>query len=587
MKTEVNRTIQELTDHETVKTTLIRYVLFICSGFLSIGLLVCAKQLPPPGGPVDKQGPEIIATLPAPNSTNVPLDADIELRFSERVNPVSVKNSLFISPRPRKMAALKWKGARLIIDFSDSLQANRTYVLTIGTETEDLRRNKLKKSFHLAFSTGDHLDAGRISGRVYEETTQRVLLIGAYLLDSENHPDPSKVAADYLTQCDEQGAYQFSYLSPGIYRLFAFSDKDADNKYDRCIETIGITTTDVEIHEENLSIENLNFRITKEDTIAPIIKSLRVYDRHHVELRFDETMRKAPDPRQHFTIVPKDKDGSSIEIGRVIHSHYDGSRIQLTTALPMSDVFYYLEIDSLVDVSGNMVDSTYRRYEFKGSALPDTVRPKVIFRSMNDKTRTVPLEVQLRFVFSEALICSTLENHLILQDSNDVSYPGDFYWLDATDVTFKPRKELIGETDYIVRIAADSVYDEFGNSAADSSINIRFRTLNEDTLSAILGDIRDDKVNADGRIYMYAVQVGEKKLVYETRVDGDGPYKFENILPGTYLINGFRDENGDHEYTYGIVFPYSPAERFFYYPDSIKVRAKWANEGNDIIISRY
>jgi len=86
---------------------------------------------------------------------------------------------------------------------------------------------------------------------------------------------------------------------------------------------------------------------------------------------------------------------------------------------------------------------------------------------------------------------------------------------------------------------------------------------------------------------MYAVQVGEKKLVYETRVDGDGPYKFENILPGTYLINGFRDENGDHEYTYGIVFPYSPAERFFYYPDSIKVRAKWANEGNDIIISRY
>ncbi|MBN1153545.1 Ig-like domain-containing protein [candidate division KSB1 bacterium] len=562
-----------------------RYIYY--TGLLVLGMLACAKQLPPSGGPVDKQSPEIMDARPAPNSTHVPPDTDVELTFSERVTRTSVAKSIFISPRPEKRVNLKWKGKRLIIDFADSLHADRTYVLTIGTDVEDLRRNKMKKSFHLAFSTGDQLDAGRISGRVYGETPQTAMLIGAYLVDGDKHPDPGMEIADYLTQCDEQGVYQFSYLSLGRYRLYAFGDRDADYKYDRHIEKIGIAATELEISDEQLSFENLNFKITAEDTAAPVIKSLRVYDRHHIDIRFNEAMERTDDPRGHFCITLKSSESDTIDIRRLIHSDHDRSRFMVVTAGPMSDIYYDLRIDSLYDMSGNLIDSTYRKYEFQGIALPDTIRPQLISQSISDMSCDVPLDVQLRFVFSEAMNCSTLQDHFMLLDSNRVKYAGEFTWQDPTDFTYVPDRELPGETDYIVHIAADSVYDEFQNSLADTSIDIRFRTLNQDTLSSIMGQIQDEKENATGKIYLYAVQAGAHSVSYKTELDDAGPYKFENILPGVYLINGFRDEDGDQEYTYGRVYPFLPAERFFYYPDSVKVRSKWANEGNEVFLNRY
>ena len=55
-------------------------------------------------------------------------------------------------------------------------------------------------------------------------------------------------------------------------------------------------------------------------------------------------------------------------------------------------------------------------------------------------------------------------------------------------------------------------------------------------------------------------------------------------MPGEYLIDFFRDEDGDGRFFRGRPFPRQPAERYTLYPDTIRVRSRWPNEGNDLLL---
>jgi hypothetical protein len=58
------------------------------------------------------------------------------------------------------------------------------------------------------------------------------------------------------------------------------------------------------------------------------------------------------------------------------------------------------------------------------------------------------------------------------------------------------------------------------------------------------------------------------------------------MLPGSYTIELYRDEDGNGRFNYGGILPFQPAERFWIYPDTIKIRARWPNEGENIILGR-
>ena len=137
---------------------------------------------------------------------------------------------------------------------------------------------------------------------------------------------------------------------------------------------------------------------------------------------------------------------------------------------------------------------------------------------------------------------------------------------------------------YLIKIKGDSIVDLSGNSISDSSKIYSFETINIDTLSSISGNFFDEDTTAIGAIYLKASQQGRNPLSYEIQIQQPGKYEFKDILPGVYSIEGFRDGNTDGKYNFGQAIPFQAAERFFVYPDSIKVRARWPNEGNDLIL---
>lgn len=545
-------------------------------------MLVCAKQMPPPGGPVDTIPPTIISVRPTAGAIHVATKTSIDIVFSERMNKKSVENSIFISPLPSERIHFHWRGKRLGVSFGDTLKADRTYVFTIGAKATDLRNNALKESFSMAFSTGEQIDDRQITGTVFAPSGVEGTLVAAYMLPDSSAVDPQSVLADYFTQCNQQGSYQLRYLSPGYYRLLAIRDRDGNRKYTRGIDGLGIATADVVLTDEQKAVSNVNFQLTVEDTIPLMIKSANSLHRSAVIVRFNEEVADFDEttPARYFRILTEQPPHDSLAIAACFKSASDPAAVFLMTA-EQHAIGYQLAVQQLTDRFLNPLDTAYRMISFAGNSSADTLAPAIVSISIKDSSRSLPLDQQIAMVISEPILRPSFERGFRLATKNGQFISGSFRWQNLAAVWFQPDSLLKSLTEYHLIITPDSVIDLAGNHLKGEADTILFRTLNEDTLSAIRGEIIDHHPNGTGKIFMTA-RSGQNS--YQLVLDQPGEFRFENILPGIYLINGFRDADNNGTYSYGKLNPFMPAERFFFYADSIKVRSRWPNEGNQIIL---
>lgn len=549
--------------------------------FMAVALS-CASQRPPSGGPTDTIPPEIVSISPAAGSIHVSLDSAIEIDFSEQVTKKSVEDAIFLSPWPSEDINYRWRGKKLKIEFGDSLKSDKTYVLTIGAQTSDLRNNKMRDSFSIAFSTGDKIDAGQIVGTVYGSSAVEGMLVCAYQVQEETPPDPTVVLADYYTQCNKHGDYTLMYVAPGTYRVFAFGDKDRSRKYTRGVDNIGVPNSDVNLTEENLIVRGVDFQVTLEDTIVPQARSAYSLDNSNVALRFSEAIASfnttAPD--NYFVIATEQNQDERLPIYSCYQNSVDPSQVHFSTAT-QSAIPYIIYAQNIFDLAGNAIDDTaYFSVVFEGKTEPDTLKPKLVSKSVEDSSKGVELTKQIRFAFSEAMAKESLENHFKFSNQQNQKIPGRFEWINPADFIFHPDSALKSLTGYSIVAPVDSVTDVAGNALSDSLFRVYFKTLNEDTLTAIRGTIGDESEKGSGRFY---VSAKSEKHSYNIIVDKPGDFGFEKILPGIYTIYGFRDADSNGVYSFGRAVPFAPAERFVFYTDSIKVRSRWPTEGEDII----
>jgi hypothetical protein len=110
-------------------------------------LLSCAKEGFPPGGPEDKTPPEVVRTIPESGNTMVDSETSVQVWFSEGIDSRSAADAVFITPffdeEDRKINV---RGRKISISFTESLDSNRTYVITLGTGIKDYRSNPLEVS---------------------------------------------------------------------------------------------------------------------------------------------------------------------------------------------------------------------------------------------------------------------------------------------------------------------------------------------------------------------------------------------------------------------------------------------------------
>ncbi|MCK4428052.1 MAG: Ig-like domain-containing protein [candidate division Zixibacteria bacterium] len=582
--------------------------------FITLFLSHCAKEGMPPGGAVDTTPPEVISISPQSDSTGVDLDSKIEITFSERMSGKPTQESIFISPFSKKPFDYKWRGNRLILSPTEPLLKDKTYVVTIGTGAQDLRRNHLSESYTFAFSTGAALDYGSISGEVWMKQedkfrTEPEVSIWAYLSCSEHSEPisdtieiyPQKDKPDYVTQSDTAGKYVFRNLSVGKYRLLAVEDLNRDQIWNPDKEAIGVSTQDVELTSDNVSQKHVDFILALRDTTKPSFVNCQALNKNQVRLDFDENLKAESVLNPDNFKIKSISASESLKINEVYFQEGNTQNIFILIAEMNPEEKYELKVSGLKDESGNPLDTGETTCLFVGSAIFDTTGPKIISTSPEDGKTTVPQDAEIKLLFDEPPGHPSVESNFSFSDSSGVLMSGKSRWENPNTFIFSLDTLLLGRMKYQIKLGCDKVLDLFGNAMTDSVLFFTFITLNPDTLGSLSGlvltfvpkDSVRGKARPEGNVEILGETTSKKIVVtlslidkvrkgYKKSLPQLGPFLFENILPGKYMVGAYLDLNGDGNLTIGNPKPFILCEPFTFFPDTVHVRSRWETEGVEL-----
>lgn len=571
------------------KTRLTRHLFYALLGGL-LGL-TCARQIGPSGGPVDEQPPEIINTIPPQSAVRVPIEASVEIEFTEKIDRETFAEALFVSPDPGGELKFSYSGRRVRIEFPKPLLPERTYVVTIGTDLRDNHNVAMASSYTLAFSTGDSIDRGEIAGQIFGESNPQGILLWAYILPEQPDSmgiDPRKRSGDYVTQAGAKGEYRIPFIAGGKYRVFAIQDQARNGVYDPMEDRIGVPDRDIEISAENLRVTNLHFRMTQEDTVQPVLSNASLNNANTIEVRFDEELARIDSALASHFVLQDTLKNTTVNIRNAAHFPLDPKLYFLITEPLDSIVQLKIEALEMTDPAGNALDQAFSQFGFGGNARPDTLRPKIVRFAPEDSSTGVALDTPIRIVFNEWMQPSDSSAISVRAvDSLRTPIDGRLQWLNPFELLFQPGSTWKSQTRHTIELQAEKLRDLTGNMLLDTTAVRTFVVLNADTLSEIAGTLSTTLMLPDcTNIYLKAVQIEGGKAERAFKLVGPGEYRFRHLLPGVYRIEGFFDTKPNGEFDFGTAVPFVPAERFFVYADSIKIRPRWPNEGNDIVVEK-
>ncbi len=524
----------------------------------------CAKQAPPPGGPPDKTSPRVVWTVPAADSVGVSRHTSIRIGFSEAMDRRSVERVLFVSPKGASEPDFKWRDRELEISLGEQLRSDRTYVVTVGSESSDEWRNRMATSYSFAFATGESLNWGEIVSRVYdpEGPLKGEVYVWAYDVEAAADPHPVRETPAYVTQPSTDGEFRFLRLGPGRYRIFAFEDSDRDRSYTPGTDRLAVPPADVALPPEGDRIRLGPLRLALRDTIPPKFQSARTPDRRHVLLRFDEPVRPPP-------LVQIIGPGP-LQIAAVYVDGEDASQVWLATGPQAKKASYRVVLEGFEDSSGNRIPAGVDA-EVSGDGEPDGREPSLVSSFPPPDAGFIAPDAHLVMSFSDAMKLEIEFDFWIASDSTIVP-DGVFYWPAPNRLQFSPSRPWPGGKAVRLMGRATQLSDLSGNHPTQMA-NFRFTVMD----SAALGEISGRIDPVDARVVVQAWRLSGQAGVYETGVaPGDSSYTLAWLPPDTYAVSGFLDHDGDSEWTPGMVQPFVPAEPLSQTLDTLEVRARWA-----------
>lgn len=567
--------------YKKVPIHIARGLAFLCAALGAVVLIQCAGQISPGGGPIDTVPPTIVKTVPDTNSVRVQTGS-VDLEFSKYVDRRSVEESIFISPNVGVLE-FDWSGTGVTVMFSQPLRKNTTYVVSVGTDVVDLRaRNRMAAGFTLAFSTGDSIDKGFISGRVFDEKPEGVMIF-AYTLQNVNSDtlDPSRLKPDYVTQTGKEGTFTLSNVALETYRLFAIRDEYRNFLYDKEVDQYGVANADIPLTPQQQRFEGVWFRMSQEDTTKPFLTNARATDARHILIRFSEPMDSLSFQNGAVsvgdTLTGKD---ISIQVSHLDRLTPSAAGL-VTRATLDSSTAYRVHVADVFDRAGNSIDTMHASYVFLGVNRPDTAKPVITIRSLKDSTRGISLDQPFDIHFSEPVEQAPLDRAMMISDAARKPVETAIRWVDAIDARLLPKKPLKDNAWHEVRVVMDSVRDLVGNRYKDSTLVLHFQTLDFRTTGTVEGSVEDLRKDArKGVIRVTATRIDTQPPTTKTvELPGPGKFEIDHIPEGRYVVSGFIDADSSGSYTYGRPYPIRPSERFTIYPDTIQVRARWGVEG--------
>jgi len=552
-----------------------RYCWFI----IVIIICRCAVQAPPGGGPVDTAPPEVIQVDPEPYATDVSPNTSVTITFNERMDQLSVESALSVTPSIKENFKFRWKGKDVFITFPDSLELNKTYVFSLGTDARDIHHNRLSQSYTWAFTPGDNLNEGSISGLVFGTTDVVGTMLYAYLIDSSTVPNPAFDEPDYTVQSGENGIYTFQFLERGIYRIYALKDENDNEIYNVGTDWIGIPSQDIIINEYSISHSAFNFQLFKEDTVKPKIHSIKAVDNRHVQIEFSEPISIGVSSRGAIRL---NKVGQEQAV-RALFTDPHIQRVLIAATEPQQPgEEYILILSDIVDYAGNPADFPEKKMMFTGSAITNTIGTSMSIVNPADTLKLISGYDPFIAVFSQGVDSQSVMSTWILKDTLGNRVIGDWNWKGLNKTAFRPKSWLEKGMPYRLHFLPPGPVDCFGNLLTNADSTFIFTVKNYPAAGSLSGRVIDTGDDKNG-IFIVSVK-GKPPLEFEQSVNADsnGLYHFTQLPPGLYQLDVFQDRDGNGRFSMGRIFPFEPSERFTVLRNLVEVKSGWDVESINI-----
>jgi hypothetical protein len=195
--------------------------------------VACARIEPPPGGPIDRQAPRLLAIFPDSMAVVPGFDEDVSFSFNEVVSEGGspseglgtgdLERLVLLSPS-ENVPVVRWKRDRITVRPKEGWKSNTVYRVELLPGVTDLRTNRASQGGSVTFTTGAPTPDYTLTGKVYDWTTSQPAR--AVLLEAILQPD----SLVYRSTTDSSGTFSFGPLPRGEYLVVAVVDQNRDRK---------------------------------------------------------------------------------------------------------------------------------------------------------------------------------------------------------------------------------------------------------------------------------------------------------------------------------------------------------------------
>ena len=224
--------------------------------FISVMVSTSCGQIGyPTGGVKDTLPPKLEKANPELNSKNVKTDK-LSFTFNEYINLEDLQNNLVISPLQNKNPNITANPKTINFKFRDSLLPNTTYTINFGDAVRDINENNILKNFTYVFSTGNYIDSGTISGKIYAAETGKVDSTLSVMLYSKVEDSLVKTKKpNYISKVKGDGSFEFKNLPAINFNIYGLKDGDGSKTYNNETEVFAFSNELVSAEKnENITL---------------------------------------------------------------------------------------------------------------------------------------------------------------------------------------------------------------------------------------------------------------------------------------------------------------------------------------------
>ena len=574
-------------------------------------MAACANIVAPQGGPIDTTPPQFIKSIPPNYSTNFKEDK-VRIYFDEYVSLKDATSQIVISPQIENTPEFRLKGKSLLIEFKDEIQDSTTYNIFFGNSIVNITENKPMVNFQYVFSTGDFVDSLVIKGNVknsFDLKAEKDVIVMLYKETGDSVPYFKKPY--YISKTDEAGNFQLNNLADGKYKLFALKDANSNYLYDLPNEQIAFidslvvpyiiykavidtVSLDTLVTDSSLADSGLVDKIILDSLIidSALVDSLAAENNRKKELRlflFEEN-----DSTQQLLTAKAPKLGWLLFIFKYpitdlsIRSLKDG----LMEDWKIDEL--YKNRDTLICWLQDLEqDSLFLEISDNGLVL-DTVKLGLITK---EKAKERKKEVLIESLLMNPGVANNGKLDFFASLDLSFSFPVDsfdfskvilkekidtvFNILDL-DIKFKNpkiKREIIISnkfnelSSYNLFIPSGAFTDIHGMK--NDTLDLNFKTSEISNYGIIFLDL---KLAGESDNYIIQLLSSNDKLITETLATSTQKLEFNHLKPGKYKFKAIHNTNKNGQWDTGDYLRKLQAERVFYVPEIITVRANWEQE---------